>query len=71
MTGVQTCALPICIGFAAVGETYTPDQLSQYAWVNQALKCGQAAQDWQTIGTAAQAYTQNALVPFPTGSIPN
>lgn len=44
--------------------TYTPEQLANYSWVNQALKCEQATQDWATIGTAALGYTSTSLVPF-------
>lgn len=49
---------------AYIVHTYTPEQLSKYNWVNQALKCEQATSDWQTIGQAALAYTGNSLVPF-------
>ncbi len=47
---------------------YTPEQLADYSFVNQALGCEHATQDWATIGAAAQAYTSTSLVPFTQGS---
>ena len=65
-TLAQVAAAWVTIGqdLAYIVHTYTPEQLSKYSWVNQALKCEDATNDWQTIATAAQAYTQNSLVPF-------
>lgn len=51
---------------AHIVHTYTPEQLAKYSWVNQALHCEDAVKEWQTIATAAQAFTQNSLVPFST-----
>lgn len=67
-TLAQVAAAWVTIGqdLAYIVHTYTPEQLSKYSWVNQALKCEDATNDWQIIATAAQAYTQNSLVPFTT-----
>jgi hypothetical protein len=66
----QVAAAWVTIGqdLAYIVNTYTPAQLSQYPWVNQALKCEDATNDWQTIAAAALAYTQNSLVPFTSQS---
>jgi hypothetical protein len=67
-TLAQVAAAWVTIGqdLAYIVNNYTPEQLANYNWVNQALKCEQATQDWQTIATAAQAYTIQSLVPFTT-----
>jgi hypothetical protein len=67
-TLAQVAAAWVTIGqdLAYIVHTYTPEQLSKYSWVNQALKCEDATNDWQVIATAAQAYTQNSLVSFTT-----
>jgi hypothetical protein len=66
----QVAAAWVTIGqdLAFIVNNYTPAQLSNYSWVNQALKCEDATADWQVIATAAQAYTQNSLVPFTSHS---
>jgi hypothetical protein len=66
----QVAAAWVTIGndLAFIVNNYTPEQLSNYNWVNQALKCEDATQDWQVIATAAQAYTSNSLVPFTSHS---
>ena len=65
-TLAQVAAAWVTIGqdLAYIVNNYTPEQLANYTWVNQALKCEQATQDWATIGAAAQAFTIQSLVPF-------
>jgi len=65
-TLAQVAAAWVTIGqdLAYIVNNYTPEELSNYNWVNQSLKCEQATQDWATIGTAAQAFTIQSLVPF-------
>lgn len=70
-TNFITTLTQVAAAWAQIGQdlayivtTYTPEQLSDYSWLNQALKCDLATQDWQVIATAASAYTANSLVPF-------
>ncbi len=48
-------------------SNYTVDQLSDYPWVKQAFKIGDAQNKWKELSTTTQEFTQNSLVDYKIG----
>jgi hypothetical protein len=49
---------------AYICNNYTPEQLSNYSWVTQAFKIGDAQSKWIKIADTSQEFTQNSLVDY-------
>jgi hypothetical protein len=45
-------------------SNYTPDKLSDYVWIQQAMKINDAQKKWQTISEITTEFTQNSLVSY-------
>lgn len=51
---------------AYIANNYTDEQLSNYPWIQQAMKIGEATDKWQSISNTASQFTQNSLVTMST-----
>jgi hypothetical protein len=61
---IESVWVDIGSNLAFICNNYTVEQLSNYSWVMQAMKIGDATAKWNAIGNVTQDFTQHALVNY-------
>ncbi|MBD2505592.1 alpha-xenorhabdolysin family binary toxin subunit A [Anabaena azotica] len=61
---IQGVWLDIGGNLSYIATNYGVDELSNYAWIQQAMKIGDATAKWQAIATTTQQFTQNSLISY-------